>query len=101
MEIYYSRETFGFAMVVVGSTRRPTTINKLAVIYLKRIMTPSFISLDMFTLVVSFPPPPCFICNNDDFLGYQLAAITLLVSKLLYKRYDMSLKTISLFLLRR
>ena len=61
MERYYSREPFGFAMVVVGSTRIPTTINKLAVIALKRIMTLLFVSLDMFALVVPSPPPVLFV----------------------------------------
>ena len=48
MKSYASREAFGFARDVIGSTRRRTSIDKLDVIVLKRIMTPSFISLDMF-----------------------------------------------------
>ena len=52
MERYALIEAFGFAMGVLGSTRRPTTVNKLDVIVLQRIMTPSFVSLDMFALVV-------------------------------------------------
>ena len=31
MEIQASREPFGFVMDVLGSTRRPTTVNKLEV----------------------------------------------------------------------
>ena len=26
MEIYFSREPFGFAMAIIGSTTRPTTV---------------------------------------------------------------------------
>ena len=51
MERDAPREPFGFAMAVIGSTRRPTIVNKLAMIDLQCIMTPSFVSLDMFTLV--------------------------------------------------
>ena len=54
MERDASIEPFGFAMAVIGSTRRPTTANKLAVIALQHIMTPSFVSLDMFALVVPY-----------------------------------------------
>ena len=42
MERYASRESFGFEMDVLGSTRRPTTVNKLDVIVLQHIMTPLF-----------------------------------------------------------
>ena len=48
MEIYAYREAFGFATDVIGSTRRFTIVDKFVVMFLKRIMTPSFISLDMF-----------------------------------------------------
>ena len=47
-EIDASREAFGFARDVIGSTRRCTIDDKFVVIVLKRIMTPSFVSLDMF-----------------------------------------------------
>ena len=50
MEKYASREAFGFAMDVIGSTRRCTIVNKFIVIVLKYIMTPSFVSLDMFVV---------------------------------------------------
>ena len=50
MEKYSSREAFGFAKVVIGSTRRCTIVNKFIVIVLKYIMTPSFVSLDMFVV---------------------------------------------------
>ena len=49
MEIDDSREAFGFARDVIGSTRKGCTIvNKSIVIVLKCIMTHSFVSLDMF-----------------------------------------------------
>ena len=54
MERDASREALGFARDVIGSTRRCTIVNKLAVIVLQRIMTPSFIPLDMFALVVPY-----------------------------------------------
>ena len=47
---YASREAFGFARYVIGSTRRCTIVNKFIVIVLKHIMTPSFLSLDMFAV---------------------------------------------------
>ena len=50
MEIYASIEAFGFARDVIGSTGRCTIVDKFAVIVLKRIMTPPFISLDMFSV---------------------------------------------------
>ena len=48
MEIYASKEAFGFARDVIGSTRRCTIVDKFVVIVLKRIMTPLFVSLEMF-----------------------------------------------------
>ena len=48
MEIDSFIKAFGFAMDVVGSTRRCTIVDKFVVIVLKRMMTPSFVSLDMF-----------------------------------------------------
>ena len=50
MEKYASREAFDFARDVIGSTRGCTIVNKFIVIVLKCIMTPSFVSLDMFVV---------------------------------------------------
>ena len=50
MEKYASREAFGFARDVIGSTRGYTIVNKFIVIFLKCIMTPLFVSLDMFVV---------------------------------------------------
>ena len=54
MKGYSSREPIGFAMAVLGSTRRPTTVNRLDVSDLQRIMTPSFVPFDIFSLVVPY-----------------------------------------------
>ena len=47
-------EPFCFEMDVLGSTRRPTIFNKLAVVFLQRIMTPSFVSLEIFALFIPY-----------------------------------------------
>ena len=44
---YASREAFGFARDVIGSTRRSTIVNKLAVIVLQHITNSLFVYLDM------------------------------------------------------
>ena len=54
MEIDASREYFGFEKDVIGSTIIPNIVNKLAAIVFQHIMTPSFVSIDMFALVVPF-----------------------------------------------
>ena len=54
MEIYASRKTFGFSMIVLGSTRRTTTVSKLAVTDFQVILTPLFVTIDMFALVVPY-----------------------------------------------
>ena len=54
MDIFTSIQPFGFAMDVLCLTLRTTTVNKLAVIDLQRIMTPSLVSLDMFALVIPY-----------------------------------------------
>ena len=54
MEGYYSIKPFGFAMAVLGSTIRPTTVHNWVVTALQCILTPSFITVDMFALVVSY-----------------------------------------------
>ena len=48
METDASGEAFGFARDVIVSTRRFTIVEKFVVIFLKQIMNPSFVSLDMF-----------------------------------------------------
>ena len=41
-------------MDVLGSTRRPTIVNKLSVTTFKLITTPLFVTLDMFATVVQY-----------------------------------------------
>ena len=48
MEKDASREAFGFSRDVIGSRRGCTIVNKFIVVVLKYIMTPSFVSLDVF-----------------------------------------------------
>ena len=52
MERYSSREPFGFTMDVLGSKRIPTTVNTLAVTDSKCILTPLFITVEIFARVV-------------------------------------------------
>ena len=54
MERDASREPFGFSMTVIVPKIIPTTVNDLAVTALQCIMTPSFVTLDMFALVVPY-----------------------------------------------
>ena len=50
-------------MDVLGPTIRPITVNKLDVTALQQILTPLFITVDMFSLVVPFFF--LFIQNDD------------------------------------
>ena len=52
MEGDTSREPFGFAMAVLGSTIMPTTVNSWLVTAVKLVLTPLFITVDIFALVV-------------------------------------------------
>ena len=61
MERDASREALGFARDVIGSTRISTIVDKLAVIVVQCIMTPSFVSLDMFDVWL--------VHNNGECLG--------------------------------
>ena len=77
-------------MAVLGSIRRPTTVKILAVTALQRILTPSFITFDIFALVVPYLFTVCFVHNNDDCLGQHLAEMMPAVPVRLYKRHDLS-----------
>ena len=66
MKIDASIELFCFAMYVIGSTRRPTTVNKLDVIALQCITTPLFFFFDMFALVVPYLFAFWFITTMTD-----------------------------------
>ena len=50
MEKYSSREAFGFARDVIGSTRGCTIVDKFIIIVFQCIMNHSFVSLDMFVI---------------------------------------------------
>ena len=76
-------------MSVLGSTRRPTTVKKLVVTALQRILTPSFITVDIFTLVAPYLFA-LFSHNNYDCLGHQLDAMMPFMLVNIYKMYDMS-----------
>ena len=52
MEKDSSREAFGLARDVIGSTIGCTIVNRFIVIVLECIMTPSFVSLDMFVVCI-------------------------------------------------
>ena len=54
MERDASIKPIGFSMAVLGSKRRPTTVSKFSVTDLQCIMTSSFVTLDMFALVVPY-----------------------------------------------
>ena len=55
MERDASREPFGFKMaILIGSTIGPTTLNKFSVTTLKHILTPSFITVDIFSIVIPY-----------------------------------------------
>ena len=82
MEKYASIEAFVFARDVIGSTIGCTIVNKFIVIVLKFTMTPSFVSLDMFVVLL--------VHNNNEFLDYQLADMMPLMPMRIYKRHDLS-----------
>ena len=54
MEGDASREIFGFAMAVLSSTIRLTTVHTLVGTALQLILTPSFVTADIFALVVPY-----------------------------------------------
>ena len=81
MKIYASRAAFSFTRDVIGSKRTYNVVEKFVVIVLRRIMNPSFVSLDMFSVLL--------VHNNDDCLVHQLAALMSFMSMMLYKRHDM------------
>ena len=54
MVIYSSIDPFGSAMLVLGQTRRPNTVNKLVVIALQHVLTPLLVIVDMFAIFVPY-----------------------------------------------
>ena len=49
-----SREPFSLPMAILGSKIRPTNVKKLAVTALQHILTPLFITFDIFALAVPY-----------------------------------------------
>ena len=87
-------------MAVLGPTRRPYTVNNLAVTDLQRIMTPLFVPLNMFAVVVPYLFSVLFVLENYYCLVHQLSEMKPFMPIRLYKRHDMSLKKNPLVLLR-
>ena len=54
MERYSPIETFGFEMAVLGSKIRSPTLNKLAVTDFQCILTPLFITVEIFDIVIPY-----------------------------------------------
>ena len=90
MEIHASREAFGFSRYVIGSTIRRAIAKKLAMIVLQCITTPSFVSLDMFAVVVQYLFSILLIHNNNNSLGYHPYDIMPFMPTRLYKRHVLS-----------
>ena len=82
-ERYFWRGFSGTAMsVCFGLGEGPTTVNKISVTVLNYIINPSFVSLDIFSVL--------HVHINYDFLGYQRAAIMPFITMRLCKRYDLT-----------
>ena len=84
----HQEKTF-LAMAVLGLTRRPTTVNRQDVTCLQRIFTPSFTTVGMIYLVVTYLLYVLFILNNDDFLGQKISEMIPFVPIKLYKIHDL------------
>ena len=83
MERDVQRGSSGTAMTLqFGFRGGPTTVNRMAVTYLYRIITHLFASLENFDVLLFY--------NNDYYLVYQLAAMIPFMPIRLYKRHDLS-----------
>ena len=91
MEVDASIQTFDSEMPVPSSTRRSTTVKKWVVTDLQQILTPSFITVDIFALVIPyFLLIFFFLHKNDDFLGHQIDTMMFFMTIILYKRNGLS-----------
>ena len=82
-ERYVWRRVSGTVMSIwFGLGGGPTTVNIISVTALYHIMTPLFISIGMFSVWL--------VHNNDEWLGYQLAAMITFMPMSIYKRHDPS-----------
>ena len=77
-------------MAVLGSTRRPTTLENLVVTDLQHILTPLFTTVDIFSLVVPYLFDVCFFHDNDYCLGHKLDSMMPFVPLRIHKSYDIS-----------
>ena len=77
-------------MAVLVSTILPTTVNKLAVTALQRILTNSFVTVDMIYLAVPYLFAVWFVLNNEDCLLQKIDAMITFVSIRMCKSHDMS-----------
>ena len=82
MEKYDSREAFCFARDIIYPTRRCTIVNKFIVIVWNKLWLPCSSPFFMFDVWLFH--------NNDDCLGYKLAAMMHFMPMKLYKRHDIS-----------
>ena len=86
-----SREPFGFSNSLPSSRLRPTTVNTWVMTALQWILTPLFISVDIFALVVPyFFLFDLFLHNNYDCLVHKLDPIMTYMPVRLYKCHDVS-----------
>ena len=68
-----------------------TTVKKWVVTDLQQILTPSFITVDIFALVVPyFLLFGFFLHKNNDFLGHQIDTMMSFITIVLYKRHGLS-----------
>ena len=78
-------------MDVPSTTRSPTTVNTWAITALQRILTPSFVIIDIFSLVIPyFFLFALLLHNNYDCLGYHIAAMIVSMPISIYKRHGLS-----------
>ena len=83
-------ETFVFSMDVLSSTRRSTTVKKLFVTDFQRITDPLFVTVDSFSLVITYFLWVFPVHSSDKFIGQKLAVMMSLMPESLYKRHNLS-----------
>ena len=90
MEGYSSIEPSVFTMSVLDSTTRPNNVKKLVLTVLKCILTPLFVTVDIFALVVPYLFSVWFVLENYDRLGQKIASMVTFIPIRIYKSHDMS-----------
>ena len=76
-------------VVLLGSTPLPTIVNKFFATDLQRILTPSFITVDMFSLVGTYVFHVVLVHKDDDLLDQKISAMIPFMPIRLYKINDM------------